>query len=455
MFVCRAIGTWCIVGKALIVLAGLLLSPAPCAAGEPADQPAMPQEAVEASEPVLPAPSIAAQFPRTWQATPWMTARLRGRVDTDAIWTSQSPANETTFGDLGSAVGLRRARLGLEGSLGDNGRYIAEIDLASGQVIPQDAFVGLGNVQAGGEKRIGHFREPFSLEGGTSANSFAFMERSPVNMLDPARNWGLGYFGANDDGSRTFAMGVFQAGTGPGDFQSEPGSTVGFTERITLAPINSDQGRRLLHLGAALSERIPEQGVIILNQQPQSALIDFGNSSASPFVPQIAIPARYQQLINLQCALARGSFWSQAEWYSTVISQTNGPAVFYHGCHVDCGYFLTGENRAYSGENGVFGAVRVNRPVFRCGAAHGQPHGWGAWELTARFAYLDFFDRNTPLGPSGQLVGVQLSAATFGVNWYLADRVRLMFNYSYEMPNEPNTGSSVANIFATRLGIFW
>ena len=77
------------------------------------------------------------------------------------------------------------------------------------------------------------------------------------------------------------------------------------------------------------------------------------------------------------------------------------------------------------------------------------------WEMTARFAYLDFFDRNTPLGPNGQLVGIQLPAATFGVNWYLADRVRLMFNYSYEVPNEPNTGSSVANIYATRLGVFW
>ena len=89
--------------------------------------------------------------------------------------------------------------------------------------------------------------------------------------------------------------------------------------------------------------------MIILNQQPHSPLLDFGNSSASPFVPQITIPAPYQQLLNLQCGLARGSFWTQAEWYGTVISQINGPAVFYHGCHVDCGYFLTGENRGVLG----------------------------------------------------------------------------------------------------------
>jgi phosphate-selective porin OprO/OprP len=274
-------------------------------------------------------------------------------------------------------------------------------------------------------------------------------------MLDPARNWGLGLFRANRDQSGTFAMGMFQQGTDTSDFQSGPGSTVGFTERITFAPVYAENGRRLLHFGVSLSERIPEQGVIILNQQPQTPLIDFGNSSASPFVPRIVIPARYQQLVNLQMALARGSFWAQAEWYGTVIAQTNGSAVFYHGCHADCGYFLTGEHRAYLRDGGVFGAVRVNRPLLSRPADRDRPRGWGAWELTSRFAYLDFFDPNTPLGPAGQLEGVRLPSATFGVNWYLADQVRLMFNYTYNVPIEPNTGSSVANIFGTRLGVFW
>src|SRR5688572_5387364 len=59
------------------------------------------------------------------------TIRSRGRIDTDAIWTSQSDANEATFGDLGNAFGLRRAWIGIEGDLAIGGRYVAEIDLAS------------------------------------------------------------------------------------------------------------------------------------------------------------------------------------------------------------------------------------------------------------------------------------------------------------------------------------
>ena len=243
----------------LVVIAGLLSQSASANGDEPVGEAAAMPSLSQGSQPVPPGENTAPQFPRTWQVTPWLTARFRGRIDTDAIWTSQSAANEATYGDLGSAVGLRRARVGLEGQLGDNGHYVAEIDLASGQVVPQDIYVGLGEANSDGEKRGGHFREPFSLEGGTSANSFAFMERSPINMLDPARNWGLGCFRTFGDETGTLAMGMFQQGTNTADFESGPGSTAGFTQRVTLAPIYADGGRRLLHFGMALSREFPSR----------------------------------------------------------------------------------------------------------------------------------------------------------------------------------------------------
>ena len=176
------------------------------------------------------------------------TMRLRGRVDTDAIWSTQSPANEATFGELGDVVGLRRARIGVEGELGSDRRYIAEIDLASGEVVPRDVYFAWGDVQDFGESQLGHLREPFSLEGQTSAQYFAFMERSPINVLDPARNWGLGLFQESLDENSTLGMGVFYAGTGSADLQGGEGSAVDFTGRLTTAPINEGNGERLLAL---------------------------------------------------------------------------------------------------------------------------------------------------------------------------------------------------------------
>jgi phosphate-selective porin OprO/OprP len=382
------------------------------------------------------------------------TFRLRGRIDTDVIGTVQNAANQATFGNLGNVAGVRRAWIGAQGDLAI-GRYITEFDLASGNVVVRDVFLGLGDWPDGGEVRVGHYLEPFSLELGTLSYVFPFMECSAISALDPARNWGLGLFRAGLSDTTRLGLGVFQAGTDPNDIQGGAGSTVGFTGKLTTAPINDGDGEQLLHFGLAMSERLPEHGVILVGQQPQSSLLGLADVASSPFTPGIRIPASFQQLVNLQCAAANGSLWAQAEWTGSWVAQRGGGPVFFHGCHVDCGYFLTGEHRQYQVASGTFGPIKVNQPWIRTRANQDRPIGWGAWELTSRFAYLDFRDPDEPTGPVGQLVGIRLPEATLGVNWYLADHLRLMFNYSCAVPDEPNTGSSVAHIFGGRLAVFW
>jgi phosphate-selective porin len=78
-----------------------------------------------------------------------------------------------------------------------------------------------------------------------------------------------------------------------------------------------------------------------------------------------------------------------------------------------------------------------------------------ALELTARCAYLDFLDSDTPIGPAGQIVGVQMPQTTLGVNWYLTDQLRILVNYSLSAPDEPNAGRSTAATVASRPVVFW
>jgi hypothetical protein len=59
------------------------------------------------------------------------------------------------------------------------------------------------------------------------------------------------------------------------------------------------------------------------------------------------------------------------------------------------------------------------------------------------------------VGPNGAQLGVELPQSTYGLNWYLSDRVCLMFNYSYAIPNVTTVGQSSASIYATRLAVFW
>jgi phosphate-selective porin OprO/OprP len=59
--------------------------------------------------------------------------------------------------------------------------------------------------------------------------------------------------------------------------------------------------------------------------------------------------------------------------------------LLWGGC-AQLSYFLTGEERRYVDRQSVFGRVAIRDPVsFGRGT-------WGAWELTARYSYLDFDD---------------------------------------------------------------
>ena len=66
-------------------------------------------------------------FPRIYELRNGSTFRLRGRIDTDALWSIQDTANINTFGNLKRYS--RRARVGAQGYFGLDSRYIAEIDM--------------------------------------------------------------------------------------------------------------------------------------------------------------------------------------------------------------------------------------------------------------------------------------------------------------------------------------
>jgi phosphate-selective porin len=99
--------------------------------------------------------------------------------------------------------------------------------------------------------------------------------------------------------------------------------------------------------------------------------------------------------------------------------------------------------------------TRVRRPFLCLKGKHQPGGGPGAWELTARFAYANFSSPNIPPAPNGLKVGDRDAEMTLGVNWYLNDYARLMFNYVHAIPVDPNFGPSYADAFFLRTAIFW
>ena len=97
----------------------------------------------------------------------------------------------------------------------------------------------------------------------------------------------------------------------------------------------------------------------------------------------------------------------------------------------------------------------MREPFLLLRGQHGQRCGLGALELTARFDYLNFSDPNIPLTSNGLKQGNRLAETTLGVNWYLNNYARFMFNYIHAIPVDPNFGPSAADAFFIRTEIFW
>ena len=89
----------------------------------------------------------------------------------------------------------------------------------------------------------------------------------------------------------------------------------------------------------------------------------------------------------------------------------------FDGWYAQASYFLTGESRPYKGNVGNFDRVKPKSPFSL------KNGGWGAWEVLARIDNLDLNDA------SSGVEGGEMTDITLGLNWYLRDNARLMFNY--------------------------
>jgi phosphate-selective porin OprO/OprP len=259
---------------------------------------------------------------------------LRGRIQADAILVNQSEKNKEIIGNIQNATGFRRARLGAQGSVGEQVHWIAEFDFAGGEISFKNVFVGLSQLPLIKRVRVGHQVEPFSLEGYTSSNYFPFVERSPIDALDPDGNWGVLMLSYPDNQRATLMLGAFRSGT-----SNESGNDIGdgndmaYDVRVTGLPWYdlASEGRYLMHLGAAFSQRFPKNDVVMFNQGPQSSLLNGSDNPGSPFIPTITIPASQYQLYNLDWALVLGALSFQAEWSAANVDQIGGGPVFLHG----------------------------------------------------------------------------------------------------------------------------
>lgn len=370
--------------------------------------------------------------PKITSADGTRSFRIRGRALADYSTTTGSNFGARNI----STTGMRALRLGIEGEMGENFFYQAELDVAEGEGEIKGAFIGWRDSLGDGysyDIRLGSVLSDRSIEYSTGNDTTPFIERSIVSQgLAPQKGvFGLGamarVFGPNWHASLQLS-GDDMVGSGAGHTQRDVFTTTG---RVHWNPIKSST--HALHLGVwGMSERISGDPATYTRNT------DIGGRWNDNLT--VALGA----MRGLESATAggvefggySGPLWAMAEVGErtlTIRDALGGGEVDTRAWNLSAGWFVTGERSHYSARQGNFGGVRVRNPI--------DAGGLGGLELLVRYEDLDFSD--APFGGTG-------TAATLGANWYLTDIAKIMINaIAWETDNRagafqgPDSGTTV------------
>lgn len=378
--------------------------------------------------------------------------KVRGRVETD--YNNIDQDTPITFAPDVSATALRRARLGVEGVMFYDFKYLFEVDFAGDAVAVKDAYLQYTGLPV--YLTVGNFKTYNSLEHIMSANIITFLERAAfIEAFGIDRQIGAGASYSKDH--YTLSAGIFGESVSSSPFFSgfTGDENLTFAARGTVAPINRDVNgvNQVLHFGASVRQRDVGDDQPFLSYRARAADLFLANR----FVNTGSI-GDSDLLWGLEAAGVWGPVSVQGEYAQLDVDLPGGslirrnppppganpfigvPDPTFDGWYVDASWFLTGETRPY--KDGRFERVKVKNPV-----TWSEGSGWGAWQIAGRYDVLNLSDtafndaggcRNTSLGVNTLTGATPASFAQcgdqetwlVGVTWFLNDYTWLKFNYT-------------------------
>jgi phosphate-selective porin OprO/OprP len=362
---------------------------------------------------------------------------------------------------------------GLNGVPAGNGGALINVD---------ELWAGVFGIPYIGRIRAGHLKTPQGLEGNQFSSSRAMTFNENAAYTDAFYTiFGTGVCILNsalDDGNgdRVTWQGMWyrddflNSGVRGDNTAAFFGSgKFCYTGRFTGLVFADCQDHHLLHLGASYTWRAAEnpQGLpglgtigpptVRFRARPElrDAIGGFGDNVSLPgnsgrLVDTGPTIARAASVVGTELWYIRGPFSVMAEWAFAAMEDASVPVRRgtrtvnvnedrnFNGGYVTVSYFLTGETRTYDRTFGREGTFYVERPFTNAFAKSDEDgswlFGWGAWEIAARYSYINLND--------GPINGGIFSGWTVGVNWYLNSNLKVQFEY---MQNERFDKLSGAN----------
>ncbi len=383
---------------------------------------------------------------------------VRGLVQFDSAEYDQK--NKLSSTDLTSGTNFRRARLGVEGTVGKNWNYALTGEFGgSGSEAP---VLNAGWVEYAGWKpwtttqgqpvrlRIGAWASPTNLEDATNNTEGLFLERPASAELSRSIAGGDGRSGVGVllNGDRWYAHAVY-TGAVPGTANpAEFDEQSGFLLRAAWLPIQTPT--YALHVGvnatgvikpADTSAGAATTEQLRLRERPElrvdgTRFVDTGAINADSLLQTGAELGGYYK--NLYVA---GEVFS----YKLDRSAVGRPDATFGGWYAQAAWAFTREQRLWVPATGGFRGIRPTKPF---DPANG---GWGAWELAARYSVLDLNDLEGAAGTAIATNGVrggEQRITTLGLNWYPNQTVRFILNYqNAQVDRLNNAGAQIGEDF--------
>ena len=332
-------------------------------------------------------------------------------------------------GDLDDGSEFRLVRLSARRALGQQHDVRLSFDLRNGQALLRDAYIELREMPFVGDIRLGHFREPFSIEAETSSRYVSFMEFALPTVFSPGRNMGLMLKNRGVGRRAQWAVGLFQE-------VGEHGNSVGqgkpiLTARIVALPMIDDESGDFVHAGLAFSTRTPPEERVRYRARPEVNLAPWFVDTRDPVTQQDLMTERLN-LLNAEVAGSHGPLHFQGIYTRALATIPEDDSSGSHrlalwGLSAQAGYFLTGEHREYSFESGSYLPIVPSTDFL-------EHTGVGAWEVVARYSILDLTEADT--------VDSSLGNLSLGLNWYPSAQTRMLLNVL--TPSLEHIGSAVA-----------
>jgi phosphate-selective porin OprO/OprP len=398
-----------------------------------------------------------------------MSIRARWQIDA-AVFNqaddvqSVSATRDVQFKSLSSGAITRRAYFGVEGMAFGHFWYEYRMDFGGSRLGLTDPFINVARISyVGGNTNAGSGESEFRINAGlikpiltyedaVSSASLTFLERpAPVVAATAAFGGAIPRLGAEltyqhvdlvRDGDNFLISGGLTGGDPSSRNSSVPENVT--TEGAQLIgrvayrlALGRDAGIQFGGSGAQIVRLAGDaaQGTrtIALQDYPELRVDLHHLVSTGP------IEATGGRFWSLEEIVNVGRFYLDGEYFRFHVDRDRACAGCvaaadpeFSGWYVQASLMLTDDRKLYQSNatnNGMatFNNPRVKRPF----DAEGN---WGAWELAVRYSDLDLdWRRGTPgaacAAGSGCVRGGEQKIWTVGLNWYLNNNVRMLFDY--------------------------